>query len=310
VFRSAACLRALVEAIGRAFPPGGPLTEIILVNDGSGDGSWEEIERLCALHPNVVGVDLRRNFGQDNAILSGLRHARGASVAIMDDDLQHDPADLPRLLRELHAGADVVYAQFRKKRHRLWKNLGSWLNGKTAEFLLGKPPGLYLSPYKILRREVAELVCRYQGPDPYIDALLLQVTSRISQIPTDHGERAHGASTYTFRKSGGVWARHVFACPAIPLRLATGCGLASLALGGLVGLGALVASLLHPRGQGAAWAMAVTLFMGGVQLFCLGVLGECAGRTHRAISGSPQAAVRATRNGTSRSGDRASGLAA
>jgi undecaprenyl-phosphate 4-deoxy-4-formamido-L-arabinose transferase len=310
VFRSAACLRPLVEAIGQAFSPGGARPEVILVNDGSGDDSWEEIERLCALHPNVIGVDLRRNFGQDNAILTGLRHARGAYVAIVDDDLQHDPADLPRLLRELDAGADVVYAQFRSKRHRLWKNLGSWLNGKTAELLLGKPPGLYLSPYKVLRREVAALVCRHAGPDPYVDALLFQATSRISQVRVDHRERAHGASNYTFRKSVGVWARLVFACPAILLRLATGCGMASLALGALVGLGALGASLLHPGERGGAWAAAATFFVGGVQLFCLGVLGECVGRTHRAISGCPQAAVRATCNGAGRPGDRESGLAA
>jgi len=310
VFRSAACLRPLVEAIEQAFPPGGAGPEVILVNDGSGDDSWREIERLCALHPNIIGVDLRRNFGQDNAILTGLRHARGTYVAIMDDDLQHDPADLPRLVRGLDAGADVGYARFRSKRHRLWKNLGSWLNGKTAELLLGKPSGLYLSSYKVLRREVAALVCRHAGPDPYVDALLFQATSRISQVWVDHRERADGASKYTFRKSVGVWARLVFACPAISLRLATGCGMASLALGALVGLGALGASLLHPGVRGEAWAAAATFFVGGVQMFCLGVVGECVGRTHRGISGCPQAAVRATCNGAGRPGDRESGLAA
>ena len=95
-------------------------------------------------------MDLRRNFGQDNAILTGLRFARGRAIAIMDDDLQHHPADLPALLAKLDEGLDVVYADFRIKHQAAWKNFGSWFNGKVAEWVLDKPKGIYLSPYKVI----------------------------------------------------------------------------------------------------------------------------------------------------------------
>src|SRR5947209_12618664 len=130
VYRSADCLRALTSAIAEALDPGGPSYEVILVNDGSPDKSWDVIESICRTDPRVVGVDLRRNFGQDNAILTGLRFVRGQYVAIMDDDLQHDPRDLPVLLARLESGFDVVFGDFRVKRQRRWKNVGSWLNGK------------------------------------------------------------------------------------------------------------------------------------------------------------------------------------
>src|SRR5260370_40448681 len=115
VYRSEDCLKALVSAIAAALAKTGRTYEVILVNDGSPERSWQVIESICESNTNVVGVDLRRNFGQDNAILTGLRLARGKYVPIMDDDLQHDPADLPALLAEIEGGADVVFAPFRAK---------------------------------------------------------------------------------------------------------------------------------------------------------------------------------------------------
>ncbi|HEY3134647.1 MAG TPA: glycosyltransferase family 2 protein, partial [Blastocatellia bacterium] len=131
VYRSEACLEALIAAISDALDPTGREYEVVLVNDYSPDDSWSIIQALCQDNPNVVGVDLRRNFGQDNALITGLRLARGRYVAIMDDDLQHDPRDLPALLDKIEEGADAVYADFRTKRQKLWKNVGSWLNGKV-----------------------------------------------------------------------------------------------------------------------------------------------------------------------------------
>src|SRR5262252_6037517 len=120
VYRSADCLEALNAAISEALVPLGVRYEVVLVNDCSPDESWTVIEELCRRHANVVGVDLRRNFGQDNAILTGVRLARGQYIAVMDDDLQHDPRDIPSLISGLEAGFDVVYAQFRKKRPKIF----------------------------------------------------------------------------------------------------------------------------------------------------------------------------------------------
>ncbi|MBX6315220.1 MAG: glycosyltransferase family 2 protein, partial [Isosphaeraceae bacterium] len=233
VYRSADCLEPLINAVHAALGPLGISYEVILVNDGSPDRSWEVIAALCRAHAHIIGVDLRRNFGQDNAILTGLRLARGRRLAIMDDDLQHDPRDLPALLAQLDAEeADVVYADFRVKRQKAWKNLGSWFNGKVAEWVLDKPRGVYLSPYKVIRKEVADLICHYDGPHPYVDGLLLQVTSRLARVPVEHHPRLAGTGNYNLWRSLAVWARLATGFSVRPLRLVTWCGLGLGCLGG------------------------------------------------------------------------------
>lgn len=298
VYKSADCLAALIAAIEAAVGALGSPYEVVLVNDASPDRTWEVIMAVCESHPQVVGIDLRRNFGQDNAILTGLRYARGRSVAIMDDDLQHDPRDLPALLAGIDAGADVVYADFRSKHQKAWKNLGSWFNGKVAEWVLGKPRGLYLSPYKVIRGEVAALICNYDGPDPYIDGLLFQVTSRFARVAVEHHPRYAGSGNYDIGKSIAVWARLATGFSVRPLRLVTWCGLALGALGGLLAVAVIGYRVLFPEHFApavAGWAslMVAQLLIGGVQMVFLGVLGEYAGRTYTTVARKPQAAIRA-----------------
>jgi len=305
VYRSEACLEALVDAIGGALDPTGRAYEVILVNDGSPDGSWGVIAGLCRTHPRVVGIDLRRNFGQDNAILTGLRVARGDAVAIMDDDLQHDPRDLPALVARLEAGADLVYADFRHKNQTLWKNLGSWFNGKVAEWVIDKPKGVYLSPYKAVRREITDLICPYGGADPYIDGLLLQVTSRIAAVPVRHHPRFAGRSTYTFWSSLGVWRRLAFSFSTRPLRLTTSFGFLCCALAMLLGAGVITYRLAAPEEFSTAavgWAslMVTMLFFAGMQMLFFGLLGEYVGRTYLRVNEKAQTAVREVINACDR----------
>lgn len=300
VYRSADCLEALVAAVGDALISLGGRYEIILVNDCSPDESWTVIEELCCRQVNVVGVDLRRNFGQDNAILTGVRLARGQYIAVMDDDLQHDPKDIPSLVGGLEAGFDVVYARFRKKRQKPWKNLGSWLAGKVAEWVLSKPKDIYLSPYKVFRREVADLICNYHGAEPYIDGLLLQVTSRITQVPVEHRPRYSGKSTYTLWKSIRIWTRIAFSFSVKPLRLVTVLGLAFSVLGMLLGIAVILYRLSSPERfpeSTAGWASLIVavLFLGGIQMVFFGILGEYAGRTYLRVSDQPQTAIRVVR---------------
>jgi undecaprenyl-phosphate 4-deoxy-4-formamido-L-arabinose transferase len=301
-YRSAECLDALIAAIAAVLKPREISYEVCLVNDGSPDRTWDVIEELCRTHPEVVGVDLRRNFGQDNAILTGLRLARGRAVAIMDDDLQHDPADLPALLAKLDEGPDVVYADFRVKRQAAWKNLGSWFNGKVAEWVLDKPKGIYLSPYKVLRREVAELVCNYDGPEPYVDGLLFQVTSRFAQVQVEHHPRYAGRSNYNLMRSIAVWARLATGHSVRPLRLVTWFGLLLGAVGGILAIVVILYRVLYPQDFQAAvagWAslMVTQLLLGGATMVFLGILGEYVGRMHSASAGKkPQATIREVLN--------------
>jgi glycosyltransferase involved in cell wall biosynthesis len=303
VYRSEDCLEPLVAAIAEALTPTGRDYEVVLVNDFSPDNSWAVIESICARNPNVIGVDLRRNFGQDNAIMTGLRLARGKYVAVMDDDLQHHPADLPLLLARIEEGFDVVFAEFQAKHQKLWKNVGSWFNGKFAEWVINKPRDVYLSPYKIIRGEVAEMICGYDGPDPYIDGLLIQVTARITQIPVDHHPRYAGGSTYTFWKSLRVWARLAVSFSAKPLRLVTWFGLLFAVFGLMLAVAVVVYRLRWPEDfskETAGWAslMVALLVVSGIQLIFFGVLGEYTGRTFLNVNRKPQSAIREVLNST------------
>jgi glycosyltransferase involved in cell wall biosynthesis len=296
VYRSEDCLVALYDAIERELNAAGISFELVLVNDCSPDGSWGVIESLCRIDPRVAGVDLRRNFGQDNAILTGLRLARGRHVAVMDDDLQHHPKYLPAMLEKLEERADVVYARFGTKRQKLWKNAGSWLNGKIAEWVLGKPKGVYISPYKVIRGEVAEAVCDYPGPTPYIDGLLFQTTSRITQIPAEHYPRFEGGGNFTFLRSVGVSARLAFSFSARPLRLVSWCGFLLAALAVLLTLFVTGYRLFFPENfpaEAVGWAslMVAILLTGGLQMIFFGALGEYAGRTYLLVSRKPQTAI-------------------
>ncbi len=302
VYRSEPCLQALADAIDAALEPLEKRYEVVFVNDGSPDDSWRVIESICCTRPSYVGIDLRRNFGQDNAIMTGLRVSRGDVVAIMDDDLQHDPRDLPALIDALEREkADVVYAQFTTKHQKWWKNLGSWFNGVVAEWVIDKPKGIYLSPYKVIRREVAQLICRYDGPDPYVDGLLFQVTAHVAQEPVTHHPRRAGRGNYTLGRSLRVWARLATAFSVKPLRIVIWAGLLFGVLGGALAVYVVLYRLLYPQffeQSVAGWAslMVTELLTSSVRMLFLGVLGEYAGRTYLAVSNKPQATVRTLLN--------------
>jgi glycosyltransferase involved in cell wall biosynthesis len=301
VFRSEACLPALLTELTRALVPMGWAFEVILVNDFSPDHSWQVIESLCEQYPFVVGVDLRRNFGQDSAILTGLRLARGEYVAVMDDDLQHNPKDLPALVHMAERGYDVVFADFNAKQHKLWKRVGSWINGKVAEWVLYKPKGLYLSPYKVIRREVIEEISRFHGPSPYIDGLLLQATWRMVSIPAEHQERFAGHGNYSFWRSAGVAARLLFSFSVRPVRAVTWIGLVTFGMALAAGAFALGYRILYPdefSEEHFGWAcLLIAILLGiGMQLFFLGIIGEYVGRISLRVNEKPQTSVRIVLN--------------
>jgi undecaprenyl-phosphate 4-deoxy-4-formamido-L-arabinose transferase len=215
----------------------------------------------------------------------------------MDDDLQHDPKYLPALMEKAEEGADVAYADFEKKRQKLWKNLGSWINGKIADRVLWKPKDVYLSPYKVIVREVVDLICNYSGPKPYIDGLLFQATWRMTSIPVEHCSRYAGRSTYSVWKSLEVSARLIFSFSVKPVRLVTWCGLVMALLAVLAATGITLYRLLLPQDFPAAavgWAsmMVAFLLVSGIQMTFLGILGEYAGRAYLLVNRHPQTSIR------------------
>jgi undecaprenyl-phosphate 4-deoxy-4-formamido-L-arabinose transferase len=297
VYRSAEILPRLVTETQAAIASSGLRDdfEIVLVCDASPDDSWRVIEQLAAKHPYVRGVHLRKNAGQHNATMAGLRNARGRRIVVMDDDLQHPPSAIPLLLAELDRGFDVCYTRYRHRQHALWKKAGSAINDLAATLLLKKPRGLYLSSFKAMDAAVAREVVAYDGPYAYVDGLILDVTRRIASIDIDHRERAVGAGNYNLTRSISLWLKMATSFSVFPLRLLS-IGGSILALFSLFMMGyVIVAKLLDPSVP-AGWSslMATILLVAGLQLIGLGLIGEYLGRAYLKLNRKPQYVIRET----------------
>jgi polyisoprenyl-phosphate glycosyltransferase len=297
VYRSAPILPRLVEVTSEAMADArlAGKFEIVLVCDASPDDSWKVISGLAQEHAFVRGVLLRRNAGQHNATMAGLSHAQGERVVVMDDDLQHPPSAIPTLLAELDRGFDVCYTRYRNRQHALWKRLGSWINDVAARMLLGKPPGLYLSSFKAMEGDVARELLRYDGPFAYVDGLILDVTRNITSVEIEHQARYSGTGNYNLRRSISLWLKMATSFSVYPLRVMSACGLVLAILSAVFGIYLIVHKLLDPSIP-AGWTslIATILFVGGVQMIGLGLVGEYLGRAYLKLNHKPQFVVRAT----------------
>ena len=295
VYRSENILPYLAEQVSVSMEAAGMAGrfELILVNDASPDGSWQAIQSLAARHAFVKGICLARNFGQHNATMAGLNHALGDIVVIMDDDLQHPPQTIMSLVGAVRDGYDVCYTRYVNRQHVFWKKLGSWFNDRAASFLLRKPRGLYLSSYKALHRRVVQDVIRYDGPYAYVDGLILDITNHITSVPIEHQARHEGKGNYNLKRSVSLWLKMATSFSIIPLRIASFTGMFLAAISAIVMIFVIVQKLLHPETP-AGWTSLVltVLFVGGLQLLCLGVIGEYLGRAYLKINHKPQFAVR------------------
>jgi len=213
----------------------------------------------------------------------------------MDDDLQHSPYDIPKLYTQAQKGFDVVYADFKQKKQKLWKNLGSWLNGKVSEITLGKPKGIYLSPFKIISGSVVKEMCKLNNLFPYIDGLIFQVTKNITQINIEHHKREYGKSNFTLLKSMQVFFRMMFGFSTFPLNFATYIGFFSSTMGFLLAIYFLVKFLLglEPL-TGWTSLIMVILILGGLILLALGIIGKYIGQMYLTINNSPKYIVKET----------------
>lgn len=293
VYNSHECVAEISRQIADALK--GIEYEQIMVNDCSKDSSWDEIKKEAEKNPNLIGINLRKNGGQDSAILAGLNYAKGNYVVIMDDDLQHSPYDILKLYEEAKKGFDVVYADFDSKKQKLWKNLGSWFNGKISEIALDKPKNIYLSPFKIICRGVVEEMIKFNNLFPYIDGLIFQVTRNITQIPIEHHKREMGKSNYNLIKSIKVFLRMLFGFSTIPLLLTFYAGMISA----LAGLGLAVYYIIEyfsGRADVTGWTTLVILILilGGLILVSLGIIGKYLGQVYLTVNKQPKFIVKET----------------
>jgi len=294
VYNGAATIGELVNAL-RALEIAGGL-EIVLVVDGSPDNSLDVCKQLAA-EPGapIVLLSLSRNFGEHNAVMAGLARARGSYIITMDDDLQNPPEEVKRLFEHARDGGyDAVYTYYEEKQHAAWRNWGSRFTNWCADRLIDKPQGLYLSSFRCISAFVRErIVASYEGPYPYVDGLVFQVTENVCRLQVGHLPRFEGSSNYTLRRLIRLWLSMFLNFSVMPLRLATLFGLAFGALGALAAIIVIVEAISDNRPpQGWASLMVAVLVLAGVQLVLVGVIGEYLGRMFLAVNRKPQYLVR------------------
>ena len=268
--------------------------EIILVNDASPDKTFEVISDLVKEYPNITGIDLARNFGQHAALMAGFAHVTGDILVCLDDDGQTPADEVYKLLDKIEEGEDVVYAKYDHKKHSLFRNFGSFVNEKMTEFLLGKPKELYVSSYFAAKRFIVDEMLRYDKSYPYVIGLVLRSTKRIANVNVNHREREIGRSGYTLGKLLGLWMNGFTAFSVKPLRIATWTGISCAVLGFIYGLYTIIKKFVlgDAVAVGFSALMSALMFIGGMILFMLGILGEYIGRMYISMNNAPQYVIR------------------
>lgn len=267
--------------------------EIILVNDSSPDNTWQTIQKVCLENDNVVGVNLSKNFGQHAALMAGMRETVGDYVVCLDDDGQTPANEVDKLLNALEEGNDAVYAKYGNKKHSAFRNLGSRVNDLMARMMLGKPKELFVSSYFGVKRFVVEDMLRYQNSYPYVIGLVLRATKNIVNVDVTHREREEGRSGYTLKKLLGLWFNGFTAFSVTPLRIATVIGIFCAFVGFVYAVYVFVRRLIAPTYVlGFSSLMCVILFVGGMLMIMLGLVGEYIGRIYISLNNSPQYVVR------------------
>lgn len=269
--------------------------EIVLVNDCSKENSEEICIGIHKKFSDIVSFySLSRNVGEHNAVMAGLNHATGDYTVIMDDDFQNPVGEVVKIVRYADIFSyDVVYSYYDKKHHSWIRNLGSSLNNRIANVMLHKPKDLYLSSFKVLSSFVVKEIIKYTDPFPYIDGLILRVTSNIGKLRVDHKDRKTGHSGYTLKKLVKLWLNMFVNFSILPLRIAVIMGFIFGAFGFMVGLETVfekIEFLGLPKGY--AFTIFVISIFSGIQLISIGVIGEYLGRLFLSQGKQPQFTIK------------------
>jgi undecaprenyl-phosphate 4-deoxy-4-formamido-L-arabinose transferase len=293
VYNSQDTLTELAARLSPVLSEISPHFELILVNDGSRDQSWQVIERLATDYDWVHGINLMRNYGQHNALLAGIHAAQYEVIVTIDDDLQNPPEEIPILLNKLAEGFDVVYGRPRRQQHGRWRDLASSVTKLALQGAMGAETARNVSAFRIFRTQVREAFSSYQSPYVSIDVLLTWGTIRFAAINVRHDPRLVGQSNYTFRKLLTHALNMVTGFSTWPLRLASLVGFGFTLFG--LGVLAYVIGLYLILGYsvpGFPFLASVIAIFSGAQLFALGIMGEYLARMHFRMMDRPTYAIR------------------
>lgn len=307
-YRSENTLEAVVEEINATMAGLEQYNhEIILVNDSSPDRTIDVIRRLCQKYDFITGIDFCKNFGQHAGLMAGMRQTKGDIVVCLDDDGQTPADEVGKLLAKLEEGFDAVYARYGKKQHNGFRNLGSKVNELMTRVMLGKPKELFVSSYFAVKRFVVDDMIRYEQPYAYVIGLLLRATKNITNVDVTHRARTEGASGYTLKKLFGLWFNGFTAFSIKPLRIATFIGSLCACSGFAYGIYTIAKKIILENffqievQAGFSAIMSVLVFIGGMLMLMLGLIGEYVGRIYICLNNSPQYVIREVINSNNNS---------
>ena len=269
--------------------------EVIFIEDGSTDCSFETLYKLLKKSPlNAKLIRHNRNYGEHQAVITGYRYASGNYVVNLDDDLQNPPEEALKLFHWAEQkNLDVVYGEYEQDNHSEWRNFGSKFAHLTAHFFLDLPSKCGISSFRCLKGSIAKEVAKYNGPYPYIDGLIAQISQSIESIKVKHDKRYIGRSGYTLRRLIKLWINILTSFSLMPLRLSSLIG-TLFALSGMIGIIIIFLETLFKGVTVSGWASVLSsiLLFGGIQCLLLGLIGEYLGRIYLTVSGKPQSTIR------------------
>lgn len=274
VYNSQDTLKELVDRLGAVLPDLADDFEVILINDGSRDASWEVISQLAEAHSWVRGINLMRNYGQHNALLCGIRHAKFDITVTMDDDLQHPPEEIHKLLERLSQGHDVVYGAPQKMPHSWWRNAFSYLIKRSLALAMGVKNVRDFAAFRAFRTKLRQAFVNYQNPNVIIDVLLSWGTTRFATVFVDEKPRQSGRSNYNFFKLVQYTLVVLTGFSTLPLRVASTIGFIFTFIGLAILVYVLAIYFLLGSVPGFPFLASMIAMFSGIQLFALGLIGE------------------------------------
>lgn len=295
VFNEREVFPVLVERVGAVLDkiPGGP-HEIVMVDDGSSDGTAQLLEEAAERDPRIVGVLLSRNFGHQVAITAAMDQVSGDVIVIMDGDLQDPPEVIPQLLAKYDEGYDVVFAQRGQRQEGWYLRFCYWLFYRLVTMLSNVPLPLDSGDFALLSRRVVDAMRAAPERQRYLRGLRAWVGFKQTGLVVDRAGRHAGRSKYTPLKLLKLASDGIFAFSIVPLRAALVLGLGAIVTSIVYAIYAILARLVFERNTppGFASLIVVIVFLAGMQLMILGVIGEYVGRIYEEVKGRPHYILR------------------
>lgn len=271
--------------------------EIIAVVDFSPDNVFEILKKRSLTDKALKVINLAKNSGKHSAMMAGFKFASGEIIVNLDDDGQCPMDKFDELIEPLHNGYDISIAKYETKQESFIKRIGSKINDIMSRILISKPKNLLLSNFSAVKSFVVKEILKYQNPYPYIDGLFLRTTSRIKNVTMTERKRISGQGNFNLKKSLGLWLNGFTAFSVKPLRISSLVGVICALCGFVFGIVTIIRKLCVPN-ISAGWSSTVSilLFIGGLIMLMLGMIGEYIGRIYISINNSPQYVIKETIN--------------